>query len=104
LIQEGEIDAARRFADKALELSPTLARAHFFKAMIQKADGDYDAALKSLRQVEAQYPRARAVLNQSGRILFLERRYLEAMTKLEQVLAVDPEDIQAHYNLMLCFR
>jgi tetratricopeptide (TPR) repeat protein len=104
LIQEGEIDAARPFADKALELSPKLARAHFFRAMIQKAGGDYDGALKSLRQVEDQYPRDRVALNQSGRILFLQRRYQEAVKKLEQVLAVDSEDVQAHYNLMLCFR
>ena len=104
LIQEGETGVARPFADKALELSPKLARAHFFRAMIQKADGDYDGALKSLARVEEQYPRDRVALNQSGRILFLQRRYQEAVHPLEQALAVDPEDVQAHYNLMLCFR
>ena len=104
LIQEGETDAARPFADKALQLSPKLARAHFFRAMIQKADGDYDGALKSLAQVEDQYPRDRVALNQTGRILFLQRRYKEAIHALEQALAVDSEDLQAHYNLMLCYR
>jgi tetratricopeptide (TPR) repeat protein len=104
LIQEGETDAARPFADKALELSPKLARAHFFRAMIQKADGDYDGALHSLAQVEDQYPRDRVVLDQTGRILFLDRRYKEAVRVLEQALAVDSEDLQAHYNLMLCYR
>jgi len=104
LIQEGEIDAARPLADKALELSPHLARAHFFRAMIRKADGDYNGALESLRQVEEQYSRDRVALNQSGRILFLERRYQEAVNMLELVLAVDSEDVQAHYNLMLSYR
>ncbi len=75
LIQEGETTAARPFADKALELSPKLARANFFLAMIQKADGNYGGALDSLAQVRAQYPRDRVVLNQVARILFLERRY-----------------------------
>jgi tetratricopeptide (TPR) repeat protein len=104
LIQEGETAAARPFTDKALDLSPKLARAHFFRAMIQKADGDYDGALKSLEQVEDQYPRDRVALNQTGRILFLQRRYKEAIHALEQALAVDSEDVQAHYNLMLCYR
>jgi tetratricopeptide (TPR) repeat protein len=104
LIQEGETAAARPFVDHALQLSPNLARAHFFRAMIQKADGDYDAALQSLARVRVQYPRDRVVLNQIGRILFLQRRYQEAVETIGQVVAVDPEDVQAHYDLMLSYR
>ena len=44
------------------------------------------------------------VLNQIGRILFLKREYAGAVAALEQVAGVDPEDVQAHYNLMLCYR
>jgi len=39
-----------------------------------------------------------------GRMLFLQRKYPEAVTELEKTLAVDPEDLEAHYNLMLCYR
>ncbi len=42
-------------------------------------------------------------LNNLGRILFLQRKYTDAVKVLQQVLAVDPEDLQAHYNLMLCY-
>jgi tetratricopeptide (TPR) repeat protein len=42
-------------------------------------------------------------LNDVGRILFLQRKYAEAVNVLQSVLAVDPEDLQAHYNLMLCY-
>src|SRR5205807_9446586 len=42
--------------------------------------------------------------NQIGRILFLQRRYREAIDALQKTLAVDPEDVQAHYNLMLCYK
>jgi tetratricopeptide (TPR) repeat protein len=42
-------------------------------------------------------------LNNLGRILFLERKYSDAVKTLQQVLAIDPEDLQAHYNLMLCY-
>jgi len=104
LIQEGETENARPFAEKALALRPDLARGHFFMAMIQKAAGDYEGALKGLNATRAQYPRDRVVLNQIGRILFLERKYAEAVQALLGTLSVDPEDLQAHYNLMLCYR
>jgi tetratricopeptide (TPR) repeat protein len=51
----------------------------------------------------AQYPRDRVALNDLGRIYFLQRRYQDAVTTLKRVLAVDPEDLQANYNLMLCY-
>jgi tetratricopeptide (TPR) repeat protein len=104
LIQEGETEAARPFVEKALALQPTLARGHFFMAMILKAAGDYDGTLAHLRQTAQQYPRDRVTSNQIGRILFLLRRYAEAVQALQQTLSVDPEDVQAHYNLMLCYR
>jgi tetratricopeptide (TPR) repeat protein len=33
----------------------------------------------------------------------LERKYSDAVKTLQKVLAIDPEDLQAHYNLMLCY-
>ena len=104
LIQEGETEAARPFVEKALALDPTLARGHFFLAMVQKAAGDYDGAIRSLQETARQYPRDRVTTNQLGRILFLQRRYADAVAALEETLDVDPEDVQAHYTLMLCYR
>jgi Flp pilus assembly protein TadD len=104
LIQEGETDAARPYLEKALALSPHLARAEYFLALVQKAAGDYDNALHNLADVRRQYPRDRIVTNQIGRILFLQRKYPEAVAALKETLSVDPEDVQAHYNLMLSYR
>jgi tetratricopeptide (TPR) repeat protein len=104
LIREGEMERARPFIQKALAIDASLGRIHFFKASIEKADGDYDAALASLRTVEAKYPRDRVVLNQMARLLFLKRDYREALEVLERVCAVDPEDVQMHYTAMLCWR
>ncbi len=53
--------------------------------------------------VLAQYPRDRVALNDLGRVLFLQRKYEDAVKVLQSVLAIDPEDLQAHYNLMLCY-
>jgi len=104
LIQEGETEAAKPYLARALALAPALARVHFFKAMTEKADGDYDAAIRSLVTAAAAYPRDRVVLNQLGRLHFLKREYAAAVAALERVAAVDPEDVQMHYTLMLCYR
>ena len=66
-----------------------------------KTSGDYDGAIAHLQIVLAQYPRDRVALNNLGRIYFLQKQYSEAVKVLQQVLEVDPEDLQAHYNLML---
>jgi Flp pilus assembly protein TadD len=102
-VQEGDMARARKVLEKALRLSPNLARANFFYAKVLRADGDYDGAAVRLRMVLAQYPRDRVALNDLGRILFLKRKYEDAVKTLQSVLAIDPEDLQAHYNLMLCY-
>ncbi|MBI2684978.1 MAG: tetratricopeptide repeat protein [Acidobacteria bacterium] len=104
LSQEGETEAAKPYLKKALELQPNLARAHFFLALVQKADGDYDAALASLGRVVEQYPRDRVAQNQVARIQFLRRDYKASVEAGKRVLAIDPEDVQAHYTLMLAYR
>jgi tetratricopeptide (TPR) repeat protein len=102
-VQEGDMARARTVLEKALALSPKLARANFFYAKVLRADGNYEGAAARLRIVLAQYPRDRVAINDLGRILFLEREYDEAVRTLQSVLAIDPEDLQAHYNLMLCY-
>jgi Flp pilus assembly protein TadD len=102
-VQEGDMQRARIVLQKALALSPNLARANFFYAKVLRADGNYEGAAARLRVVLAQYPRDRVALNDLGRIVFLERKYDEAVKILWSVLAIDPEDLQAHYNLMLCY-
>jgi hypothetical protein len=104
LIQEGETDAAKPFIAESLERNPALARTYFFKALVEKADGDYPAALKSLETATAQYPRDRVALNQMARILFLQREYRKALDVLARVDKIDPEDVQMHYTAMLAQR
>jgi len=104
LIQEGETDAAKPFIAKALALDKSLGRIHYFKGLIEKTDGDYDAALASLRTASALYPRDRVVLNQIARVLFLKRQYQEAIDVTKKICEVDPEDVQMHYTAMLAYR
>jgi len=89
--------------EKSLAINPQLARTNYFYARALKEDGDYDGAMTHLRIVLAQFPRDRVVRNELGRVLFLQKRYADAVKEFQQTLSIDPEDLQAHYNLMLCY-
>jgi tetratricopeptide (TPR) repeat protein len=103
-LQEGDLAAAEQVLRRALEVDPKLAKTHFFLGSALKREGRYDEALLHLRLAASQYPRDRVVCNEIGRTLFLQRQYREAITELRKVLAIDPEDLQAHYNLMLSYQ
>jgi Tfp pilus assembly protein PilF len=103
LVQEGDTAGAQIVLEKALTISPQLARANFFYARVLREEGKYDEAAGRLQIVLAQYPRDRVVINELGRILFLQKRYAEAVKTFQETLAIDPEDLQANYNLMLCY-
>ena len=103
LVQEGDTAGARKVLEKALEINPRLARTNYFYARALKEDGDFDGATAHLQIVLEQFPRDRVVRNELGRVLFLQRRYADAVKEFEQTLSIDPEDLQAHYNLMLCY-
>jgi tetratricopeptide (TPR) repeat protein len=89
---------------KALAIDSELAKTHFFLATALKSLGRYDEAIAHLRTAAAKYPRDRVVQNQLGRVLFLKRQYKDALAAFTAVLAIDPEDLQAHYNMMLCYQ
>ena len=89
---------------KALALKPGLARANYFYARVLKDEGKYDEAETVLAMpCSLQYPRDRVVHNELGRILFLQKRYADAVKEFQRTLSIDPEDLQANYNLMLCY-
>jgi Flp pilus assembly protein TadD len=101
--QEGDTAGAFTVLDKALSLKPNLARANYFYARDLKEEGKYDEAIAKLQSVLQRYPRDRVVRNELGRIYFLQKKYSDAAKEFEATLSIDPEDLQAHYNLMLCY-
>ena len=103
LAQEGDTQGTIKVLDKALALKPGLARANYFYARVLKEEGKFDEAIARLESVLAQYPKDRVVRNELGRVYFLQKRYADAVKQFEYTLTIDPEDLQAHYNLMLCY-
>ena len=103
-LQEGDVDAAIPLLERGLDLEPRLARAHFFLGTALRSLGLYDEAMSHFEIAREQYPHDRVVLGQIGRLRFLQRQFDEAIATFEEVLRIDPEDIQAHYNLMLSYQ
>jgi tetratricopeptide (TPR) repeat protein len=102
-VQEGNNSGAEQALERALSLNPNLARANYFYAKALRNEGKYDEAMTHLRVAVAQYPKDRVVHDDLGRILFLQRRYTEAIREFQTTLSIDPEDLEANYNLMLCY-
>jgi tetratricopeptide (TPR) repeat protein len=100
-VQEGDPEGAQGMLSKAFALAPNLAKAHYFYGLTLKTQGRYDEALESFRRAAAIYPRDRVVRNQIGRVHFLKREFPQAVAELSKTLEIDPEDLEAHYNLML---
>ena len=61
---------------------------------MQRAEGDYDGALASLRRTESTYPRDRVVLNESRKFSSVSANTKRPSTSLERVARIDPEDLQ----------
>jgi tetratricopeptide (TPR) repeat protein len=104
LLQEGNLAEARAALDEAERRRPGFVKTAFFRAMVEKEQGQLDAALADLGRVSAKYPRDRVVWNQTARVLFLAGRFEDALAAIRRVYAVDPENLSAHYNAMLCFK
>ena len=102
-VQEGNLEGGKAVLQQALALKPGLPRANFFYGRLLKEEGKYEEATKVLEDVLAQFPRDRVVHNELGRVLFLQKKYAEAVAEFQKTLAIDPEDLQANYNLMLCY-
>ena len=110
-IAEGDMQGAEAMLEKAFEIQRTLppenphrAKVHYFYALIQETYGNYDTAIEHLRHAASQFPRDTRVRNKLGRMYFLKRNYETALTEFQKTLTVDPEDLDAHYNMMRCYR
>ena len=110
-IREGDMQGAEAMLEKAFEIQKTLspenphrAKVHYFYALIQEADGNYDTAIEHLQRAVSQFPRDTRVRNKLGRMHFLKRNYETALSEFQKTLTVDPEDLDAHYNMMRCYR
>ena len=113
---DGPLNRARaeiaegRLADAAVSLAlaekvrPNWPKTAFFRAIVARDEGRLDDAERDLRAVLAMFPLDRVAWNSLGQVLWLAGRFPEAARAYEKTLSIDPEDVNAHYNLMRVFR
>jgi Tfp pilus assembly protein PilF len=103
-IELEQYDEASRILDAVVKANPTNMRALFQQARIFMKRGLLEQAESNIRQVLTAFPRDRLSLQQLGELCKIKRDYPGALESFGKILAIDPEDLGAHYNLMLIYR
>jgi tetratricopeptide (TPR) repeat protein len=104
LIELDQYDRAGVLLEAVVRANPENMRALFQQARVFIRRGQLDEAEANIRRVLAAYPRDRMSLQQLGELCKIKHDYQAARECYEKILAIDPEDPGAHYNLMLLFR
>ena len=104
-LQEGDTAGAETFLRQALEIDAEARQDALLPGHGAQGAGPLRRGARA--PARGRRPSTRAIascVNQVGRLLFLKRQHQEASAELQKVLDVDPEDLQAHYNLMLAYQ
>ncbi|HTM64644.1 MAG TPA: tetratricopeptide repeat protein [Gammaproteobacteria bacterium] len=99
--EEGKLDEACKYLEKALIIAPqhTVIRLHF--ANILKAAGRLDDAVNELQKIIAEDPVCAPAYNNLGAIYFTRKDYDNAIQAYHAALDIRPDYIDAYYNLGL---
>ncbi len=110
-IETGGWQEAEKLINNALEIDTNNMRAVFQHGRVSRVRSRLGEAEKDFKRVLEQYPRDRLTLQQLGELAKIksdavppEERAAQlkiAQNYYEQVLAIDPEDTSAHYNMMV---
>jgi Flp pilus assembly protein TadD len=103
-IAEGRLEDAKASLADAERRRPGWLKTAFFRAQVEKDEGRLDDAEKDLNRVLEKFPLDRVAWNSLGSIEWLAARYPQAIAAYQKTLAIDPEDLTAHYNLLRIYR
>ena len=103
-IAEGRLADATESLALAEKIRPGWGKTAFFRSIVARDEGRLDDAERDLRAVLAKFPLDRVAWNNLGGILWLAGRFREAADAYGKTLAIDSEDVNAHYNLMRVYR
>jgi tetratricopeptide (TPR) repeat protein len=111
LMEMGGWQEAEKLIDKALEIDAGNMRALFQRGRINRVRSRLDKAETDFKAVLEKFPRDRLTLQQLGELAKIKSDALppnERKAQLrvaenfyKQVLAIDPEDVSANYNMMI---
>ena len=97
-------DDARPHLAKALELLPGDPRALFYRALVERNAGQVKEAIADFQAMLQKFPRSKDGLRELGFSYFQQHDYAAARNAYEQLQAIDPDDLAAHYSLAIIYR
>jgi tetratricopeptide (TPR) repeat protein len=103
-IQWQQYANAGKHLSEALHLAPGNSRALYYRALLDRNEGDLDGAIADLRAVANAFPRSRDAHRELGFSLYQQHKYAEARAEYEIVQSIDPDDLAAHYVLSILYR
>jgi tetratricopeptide (TPR) repeat protein len=103
MLKQGYPKEARTSLLRAQQLVSNPGKVDFFLGVAAKEEGNLESALAHLRLAESAYPKDRRIVFQLGRTLLLQEQYEAAIQVFKRGVQIDPEDIQFHYQLSLCY-
>ena len=89
---------------KALAILPGDPRALFYRALVERFSGHVPDAIRDFQAVLAKYPRSVDALQELGFSYFQQHDYAQARGEYEQLQAIDPDNLAAHYSLAIIYR
>jgi tetratricopeptide (TPR) repeat protein len=95
---------ARPHLAEALRLAPGNARALYYRALVERNEGNLDLAVIDLESVLKGFPLSRDAHRELGFTFYQQHKYPQALTEYEALQGIDPDDLAAHYNLSILYR
>ncbi len=103
-IQWERYSDARPHLARSLELAPGNARALYYRALVERNEGNLDLAINDLTGVMSKFPLSKDAHRELGFSLYQQHKYKEAMAQYQALQGIDPDDLAAHYNLSILYR
>lgn len=101
---QGKFNEAEASLKQSLAAQPDQVAAAYYLALTYNAIGDDDRAIPIFRDVIKKNPQHVPSYVKLGGILVRQHEYEEAQRDLEQALSLDPDSVEAHYQLGLVLR
>ncbi len=103
-IQWERYSDARPHLEQALRLAPEQPRALYYRALVERNEGNLDLAINDFQMVLKSFPRSRDAHRELGFSYYQQHKYPQALTEYEALQSIDPDDLAAHYNLSILYR
>ena len=103
-LQDGNLERAYEYLRQCEDIKVGDPRVAWVWARVRQEEGLYEDAIAAYRYVLESFPDDRAAWRQLGRTYYLDQQYQASIDAYTEALAIDPEDREAHYHLMLNYR